>query len=126
MSDPTPKPLRWIGSSREDLKSFPKAVRRRVGEALAVAQDGGKSVYAKPLRGFGGAGVLEVVADFDGDTFRAAYTVRLEGAVFVLHVFQKKAKRGAATPRRELRLIETRLKLAVKEHEEWTRRGSPK
>src|ERR1043166_256180 len=110
--DPSPKPLRWIGSSRRDLGAFPESVKSRMGYALYVAQQGGKHRNAKPLKGFGGAGVVEVVTDFDGDTFRAVYTVRLAGAVYVLHAFQKKSKAGRATPKMELKLIEKRLKEA--------------
>src|SRR5439155_25757364 len=84
------KPLEWVGSAREDLRAFPEQVRRRIGVALREAQLGGMSRSAKPLRGFGGASVLEVVADHDGDTYRTAYTVRFERAVYVLHAFQKK------------------------------------
>ena len=69
-----PKPLRWVGSSKEDLREFPGEVRRRVGGALWEARIGRKAHYAKPLKGFGGAGVLEIVDDFDGDTFRVVYT----------------------------------------------------
>ena len=116
MSDdpPPPKPIRWIGSSREDLRAFPEEVRRRVGGAL-----GRKAGWAKPLKGFGGAGVLEVVDDFDGDTFRAVYTVRFAGVVYVLHAFQKKSKRGVATPRREMAMIEQRLRRAAEDYETW-------
>ncbi len=88
------KPVRWVASIKEDLSGFPNEVRRRVGGALWEAQIGRKAPYAKPLRGFGGAGVLEIVDDFDGDTFRAVYTVRFAKAVYVLHAFQKKSKRG--------------------------------
>ncbi|MBI2131551.1 MAG: type II toxin-antitoxin system RelE/ParE family toxin, partial [Candidatus Tectomicrobia bacterium] len=102
------KPLRWLGGSREDLREFPPVVRREVGFALHFAQAGDKHPSAKPLRGFGGAGVREVVADFRGDAFRAVYTVRFADAVYVLHVFQKKSKRGVATPKREMALIRER------------------
>ena len=78
-----PKPARWVGSSKEDLRDFPTEVRRRVGGALWDAQLGLKAPYAKPLKGFGGAGVLEIVDDFDGDTYRAVYTVRFRGVVYV-------------------------------------------
>lgn len=78
-----PKPVRWVGSSKDDLGGFPKEVRRRVGGALWDAQIGRKARYAKPLRGFGDAGVLEIVDDFDGDTCRAVYTVRFAKAVYV-------------------------------------------
>jgi phage-related protein len=113
------KPVRWVGSSRDDLRRFPEEVRRRVGGALWEAQIGGKAPYAKPLKGFGGAGVLEVVDDFDGNTFRAVYTVRFAGLVYVLHAFQKKSTRGVATPRQELRVIEERLQHAREDYERW-------
>ena len=91
---------------------MPDEVKSHMGYALYVAQLGGKHRDAKPLKGFGGAGVLEVVKDHHGDTFRSVYTVRLAGAVYVLHVFQKKSKTGIATPKRDLDLIETRLREA--------------
>jgi phage-related protein len=116
---PQPKPVHWIGSSRDDLKGFPKDVQRSVGVALWAAQVGSKAPYAKPLKGFAGAGVLEVVDDFDGDTYRAVYTVRFAGVVFVLHAFQKKSKRGIATPKSEIEKIEQRLKRAKEEYESW-------
>src|SRR5437867_2939579 len=96
------KPLFWVGSSRKDLREFPEEVKDVMGHALDVAQLGGKHPDAKALVGFGGAGVLEVVDDFAGDTYRAVYTVRFAGAVYVLHVFQKKSKRGIKTPLKEL------------------------
>ena len=111
------KPIRWVGSSKEDLRQFPEEVRRRVGGALWDAQLGRNAPYAKPLKGFGGASVLEIVEDFDGDTFRAVYTVRFAGAIYVLHAFQKKSKRGIATPKTELNLIEQRLKRAKEDYE---------
>lgn len=114
-----PKPVRWIGSSRDDLRAFPEAVRLRVGGALWEAQLGRKAPWAKPLKGFGGAGVLEVVDDHDGDTYRAVYTVRLAGVIYVLHAFQKKSKSGVATPRREIALVEQRLKRAEEDHDQW-------
>jgi phage-related protein len=114
-----PKPVRWVGSSKEDLSGFPEDVRRRVGGALWEAQIGGKAPYARPLKGFGDAGVLEVVDDFDGDTFRAVYTVRFAKAVYVLHAFQKKSRRGITTPKAELNLIEQRLRRAREDYERW-------
>lgn len=114
-----PKPVRWIGSSRDDVRAFPEEVRVRVGGALWEAQLGRKAGWAKPLKGFGGAGVVEVVDDFDGDTFRAVYTVRFAGVVYVLHAFQKKSKSGIATPRREIALIEQRLKRAKEDYDKW-------
>jgi len=117
--DARPRPVRWVGSSREDLRAFPEEVRRRVGGALWDAQLGLKAPYAKPMRGFGGASVLEVVDDFDGDTYRAVYTVRFARAVYVLHAFQKKSRRGIATPKAELDLIKQRLNRAKEDHERW-------
>lgn len=120
-SENQPKPVRWVGSSKEDLSEFPAEVRRRVGGALWEAQIGRKAPYAKPLKGFGDAGVLEIVDDFGGDTFRAVYAVRFAKAVYVLHAFQKKSRRGAATPRAELEVIEQRLKRAREDYEQWAR-----
>jgi phage-related protein len=114
-----PKQVRWIGSSKEDLSEFPKDVKGRVGVALWQAQNGGKAPYAKPLKGYVGASVLEIVDDFDGDTFRAVYTVRFAQAVYVLHAFQKKSKRGIGTPKAELDLIDGRLKRAKEDYEQW-------
>lgn len=103
------RPLRWVGSSLRDLRSFPKAVRRTVGYALYAAQCGETDPAAKPLRGFGGASVMEIVAPFDGNTWRAVYTVRLSDAIYVLHAFQKKSKHGVSTPKREVEVIRSRL-----------------
>lgn len=94
--------MRWIGSSKDDVSRFPTGVRLHIGGALWDAQTGLKSPWAKPLRGFGGAGVLEIVADVDGNAFRAVYTVRFADAVYVLHAFQKKSRRGIATPKAEM------------------------
>ncbi len=109
---PKPKPLQWIGSSRSDLREFPKVARRNIGLALHQAALGDKSLDAKPLKGFGGAGVLEVVEDYDGDTYRAVYTVKFAERVYVLHVFQKKSKKGISTPKATIDLIRKRLKSA--------------
>jgi len=111
----TPKPLLWIGSSKKDLQAFPEDVQDVVGYALHLAQEGGKHPSAKPFTEFGGAGVLEIVDDFDGDTYRAAYTVKFSGVVYVLHAFQKKSKSGIATPKPDMDRIRTRLK-AAEEH----------
>jgi phage-related protein len=119
--DREPKPIRWIGRSRDDLKSFPKDVQRRVGGALWDAQIGLKAPFAKPLKGFGGASVLEIADDFDGDTYRAVYTVRFAHVVYVLHAFQKKSKRGIVTPKAELHLIAQRLKRAKEDYDQWLR-----
>jgi phage-related protein len=120
-----PKPVRWVGSSKEDLSDFPEDVRRRVGGALWEAQIGRKAPYVKQLKGFGDASVLEIVDDFDGDTFRAVYTVRFAKAVYVLHAFQKKSKRGGATPKAELDLIDQRLKRAKEDCEQWSKSEKP-
>ncbi len=90
-----------------------------MGYALDAAQLGVKHPDAKPLAGFGGAGILEVVDDFAGDTYRAVYTVRFSGAVYVLHAFQKKSKRGIKTPQKELDLVKERLKRAEQAHASW-------
>jgi phage-related protein len=103
------KPIRWVSSSLRDLRSFPKAVRRTIGYALYAAQCGETDPTAKPLKGFSGASVMEIVAPFDGDTWRAVYTVRLSDSIYVLHAFQKKSKRGVSTPRREIEVIRSRL-----------------
>jgi phage-related protein len=115
------KPLEWVGSSLDDLSGFPPEVKSVFGFALHLAQIGEKHPDAKPLRGdpaFKGAGVLEVLENYDGDTYRAIYTVRFAGVVFMLHAFQKKSKKGVATPLNELRLVKERLKEAKKRYEE--------
>jgi phage-related protein len=107
------KPLRWIGSAREDLKEFPAPVRQIMGTALYLAQTGGKHLSAKPLKGIvKGAGVLEVVDDHDANTYRTIYTVRFADAVYVLHAFQKKSKKGIKTPLHEIDLIRARYEKA--------------
>lgn len=111
------KPLVWIGTSKQDLRELPGNVRDVFGYALYLAQTGKKHQSAKPLKGFGGASVLEVVEDYRGDTYRAVYTVKFVEAVYVLHVFQKKAKHGIATPRHEIDLVQERLKRALELHE---------
>lgn len=110
------KPIEWVASSLEDLKDFPEEVQQVVGYALYLAQCDEKHPSAKPLKGFKGAGVLEVVEDFDGDTYRAVYTVKLKGAIYVLHAFQKKSKQGIATPKQDIELIEARFKRAKEHH----------
>ena len=115
------KPVRWVGSSKADLKRFPDPVQDRMGFAIYQAQAGLRHRDAKALKGFG-SGVLEVVARHDGDTFRAVYTVRFEAAVYVLHAFQKKARRGIATPKKELDLVRRRLRVA-EQHDRDTHGG---
>jgi phage-related protein len=113
-----PKRLEWIGSSKKDLLDLPDAVIDVFGYALHLAQTGKKHSQAKPLQGFGSAGVLEVVEDWRGNAYRAVYTVRFAARVFVLHVFQKKSKSGVATPRPDMDLIRDRLKVAAKRAKE--------
>jgi len=106
------KPLEWIASSYKDLMALPPDVRRRFGYALSLAQMGDQDDVAKVLKGFSGAGVLEVVEDDVGGTYRAVYTVKFAEAVFVLHCFQKKSKAGIATPKPDMDIIRARLKVA--------------
>jgi len=106
------KPLEWIASSYKDLMALPPDVRRRFGYALSLAQMGDQDDAAKVLKGFGGAGVLEVVEDDVGGTYRAVYTVKFAQAVFVLHCFQKKSKSGIVTPKVDMGIIRARLKVA--------------
>jgi phage-related protein len=120
---PGPKPLFWVGSSRDDLREFPDGVRETMGFALWQAQNGDKHLDAKPLRGFSGAGVLEIVADEAGSTYRAVYTVKFAGAVYVLHAFQKKSKKGIKTPKHEVDLIRRRLKAAEEHYKTWRSSG---
>lgn len=106
------KPIVWVGTSRKDLKSFPRAVMRDIGQALYAAQRGEKDPAAKPMQGFKPK-VMEIVAPYSTDTYRTVYTAKLGNEIFVLHAFQKKAKKGRATPKTELDLIRQRLKEAV-------------
>lgn len=115
------KTLVWIGSSKKDLMAFPEGVKNVLGYALHLAQHGEKHLDAKPLKGFGGAKTLEVVEDHQGDTFRAVYTVKFEGYVYVLHCFQKKSKKGIATPKPDMDKIRARLKDAELLHRELSR-----
>ncbi|SRR5208282_2098536 len=111
---PPLRPLIWVGSSRKDFGEFPDPVKDRMGYALYVAQQGGKHADAKPLKGYGGAGVVEIVRDHRGDTFRTVYTVRLADVVYVLHAFQKKSKTGRETPKADIELIDRRLREAAR------------
>jgi phage-related protein len=119
LSMPTAKkPCEFVGSSKEDLSGMPDEVKEIVGFAIFMAQTGEKHQSAKPLKGFGGASVLEVVEDFDGDSYRAIYTLKFAGVVYVLHAFQKKSKRGSETPRHDIQLIKQRLKTAERHYQE--------
>ena len=110
------RPVHFIASAWKDLKAFPDQARRDAGFALHEAQGGGKSVHAKPMAGFGGANVVEIVVDADGETFRVVYTVKFEHAIYVLHAFHKKSKRGKKTPQSDIDMIKSRLKLAEADH----------
>lgn len=101
--------LRWIGSARKDYGEFPDAVQDQFGFELFLAQTGQHPPSAKPLKGFG-TGIVELIEDHDGDTYRAVYTVRFATAVYVLHSFKKKSKQGIKTPQSDLELIRRRLK----------------
>ena len=123
---PVLKPCRFVGSSLKDLSTFPEEVRGLIGHAPYEAQLGGEPVSAKALKGFGGRGVLEIVEDFDGDTYRAVYTVRFAGAIYVLHCFQKEAKKGIATPKHDIELIKARLRDAEEDARARSKEGGPR
>ena len=112
MSKQPRKPLKWVGSAKRDLDGMPEDVKDVFGHAIDLAQAGGKYQHAKVMTGFGSAGVLEVVEDDQGDTYRAVYTVKFAGWVYVLHCFQKKSKSGIKTPKEDMDLIHARLKAA--------------
>ena len=118
------RPVEWVGSSYKDFVSFPDPVQHAMGYALYLAQTGRMHLSARPLKGFGGAGVVEVVEDDERGTYRAVYTVKLESAIYVLHAFQKKSKKGIKTPREEIELVRSRLRTA-EEDDLARRRGSP-
>jgi phage-related protein len=110
------RPLDWVGSSKRDFLAFPERVRHELGNALGLAQFGGKHPKAKPWKGQG-PGTFEVVEDYDGDTYRTVYTVRFREVVYVLHAFQKKSPRGSRTARTDIDLIARRLKVARHDYE---------
>jgi phage-related protein len=118
MENESERSVVWVGSSLESIRRFPREVRRDIGVALYSAQRGEKDPSAKPLKGFGGGSVLEVVSDQKGDTWRAVYTVRYPEAIYVLHAFQKKSTRGIATSKKDLDLIQRRLAEAERLHRE--------
>ena len=125
MSKPPRKPLKWVGSAKRDLDAMPEDVKNVFGHAIDLAQAGGKYQDAKVMTGFGSAGVLEVVEDDRGNTYRAVYTVKFAGWVYVLHCFQKKSKRGNETPKEDMDLIHARLKAAKLDFEAWqTKQGA--
>src|SRR5262245_22098961 len=112
------KPVIWIGSSREDLRAMSQQVRKDIGQALYTAQQGETDPSAKPLKGFGGARIMEIVERYRTDTFRAVYTAHFGEAIYVLHVFQKKSKHGIATPKPDMDLIGRRYAEAERRHKE--------
>ncbi len=111
------KGLNFIGSSRKDIRAFPEEVKHDIGYALFEAQEGKKPAAAKPLKGFGGAGVLEIIENFDRNAYRAVYTVSFKKVIYVLHCFQKKSKHGIKTSQRDINLIKKRLKVAKEDYE---------
>jgi len=113
-----PKSVRWVGTSLRDLRSFPRPVRIDIGHAFFAAQEGKIDPAAKPLKGFGGASVIEIVASHHGNAWRAIYTVRFHGVIYVLHVFQKKSRKGIETPTKEIQLIKQRLAEAERDYRE--------
>ena len=125
---PASRPVEFIASAEDDLAAMPQPVKKIFGFAIFKAELGDKHPDAKPLKGFGGAGVLEVVEDHRGDTYRAVYTVKFKGVVYVLDAFQKKSKKGFATPKHDMDRIKARLKLAEQHYKDnyETRRGQVK
>lgn len=112
------RPVIWLGSSRRELRAMPRQVRRDFGQALYAAQQGTTDPAAKPLKGFGGARVMEIIERHRTDAYRAVYTAQFAEAVYVLHVFQKKSRSGIATPKHEIDLIRKRLAEAERLHRE--------
>src|SRR4051794_17399522 len=110
------KPLHWVGASKRDFLAFPEPVKSDMGYALGLAQLGGKHPHAKPWKGEG-PGVFEAVENHDSDTYRAVYTVRFEGVVYVQHAFQKKSPSGKRTATSDVELIAERLKRAREDYE---------
>ena len=118
------KPIFWVRSSKRDLKAMPDAVQDIAGGALDDVQWGLTPAEAKPLKGFGGASVQEILCDYDGNAYRAVYTVEFPKAVYVLHCFQKKSKKGSKTPKLDKKLIESRLIDARKDYEKWIKENA--
>lgn len=113
----------FLGSTRKDILGLPDEVRQHFGFALHQVQCGDEPLDAKALKGFGGRSILEIVKDYDSDTFRAVYTVRFAEAVYVLHVFQKKAKKGAETPKHDIELVKQRLRDAEEHYRQHFNKG---
>lgn len=112
------KPVIWIGSSLRDLRAMPDRVRQDIGQALYTAQQGDTDPSAKPLKGFGGARVMEIVERSRGEAYRGVYTAQFADVIYVLHLFQKKSKQGIATPKQDIDLIRRRLAEAERDHRE--------
>jgi len=125
VAETKPKALTWVGASRRDMRTMPKEVRRSFGVALYAVQIGETPPVAKVLKGFGSAGVLELIEDDAAGTYRAVYTVRFATAIYVLHVFQKKSKQGRETPQRDINLIKERLKRAGEIHAAKVKESKP-
>ncbi len=119
------RPVVWVGSSRRDSRGFPREVRRDIGRALYAAQEGETDPATKPMRGFGGGSVVEIITYHRGDTWRTVYTVRFAEGIYVLHAFQKKSKSGIATSKRDTELIRLRLAEAERLHRERAELTSP-
>ncbi len=115
------RPLLWVASSKRDFQEFPAPVQDELGFELFLAQTGQHPPSGKPLKGIG-SGIVELVDDFDGDTYRAVYTVRFADAVYVLHAFKKKSKQGIKTPQREIDLVKNRLRDAEQDYAERSRK----
>lgn len=112
------RPIYYLVRAKKDIESFPDGVQKEMLHGLYLAQHGGKHPDAKPLKGFGGAGVLEQVSSHHGDTYRSVYTIRFGKAIYVLHAFQKKSRKGISTPKDEIDLIKRRLQLAEQHYKE--------
>jgi phage-related protein len=111
LDSPRPlKPVDWVGTARSDLRALPAVVQRLFGQAILIAQQGGKAADAKPLKGFGGAAVLEIVCSHQGNAFRVVYTTRFPDSICILHVFQKKSRSGIKTSLADIRTIKRRLR----------------
>ncbi len=115
------RPLLWVASSKRDFQEFPAPVQDELGFELFLAQTGQHPPSGKPLKGIG-SGIVELIDDFDGDTYRAVYTVRFADAVYVLHAFKKKSKQGIKTPQREIDLVKNRLRDAEQDYAERSRK----
>ena len=110
----SPRPVIWLGDTRKTMRAFPKIVQQEMGGAIFIAQCGGMPDNAKPLKGLG-SGIIEIVERYDTDTYRVVYVVRFKNAIYILHTFQKKSKKGIKTPKQDIDLIKKRLQQAIKD-----------